>query len=208
MEVKMCDMGLPCGKCSESSGAAHEVSPPSPDWAENWAKDFHDTYERAAPKFGYETRKESAKPWAEVPENNRKLMIAVCAEVLCRFEKWRLTSGAAPSPPPELFDRFPSMDANVLIRIYSVACEMASGAAQEVSPREPLCPMCCKPAIMPVPPSELEVRELKAALNSIIEASLAIQDSSPCHICRPRDEYRHEEGCPIFLAERLLLNFD
>jgi hypothetical protein len=55
------------------------------DWAEKWAKDFHDTYERTAPRFGYETRKESAKPWEEIPEKNRKLMIAVCAEVLCRF---------------------------------------------------------------------------------------------------------------------------
>ena len=59
------------------------------DWAERWARDFHDTYERTAPQFGYETRPESAKPWAEVPEKNRKLMIAVCAEVLCRFMKWR-----------------------------------------------------------------------------------------------------------------------
>lgn len=52
--------------------------------AEMLAKLFHDTYERLAPQFGYETRKESAKPWAEVPENNRNLMTAVCAEVMSR----------------------------------------------------------------------------------------------------------------------------
>jgi gas vesicle protein len=53
---------------------------------EAWAIDFHETYERLAPSFGYETRKESAKPWKEVPENNRQLMIAVIIEVLGRFE--------------------------------------------------------------------------------------------------------------------------
>lgn len=46
------------------------------------AQRFHETYERLAPSFGYETRKASAVAWNEVPENNRKLMIAVCAELL------------------------------------------------------------------------------------------------------------------------------
>lgn len=49
--------------------------------AERLAQTFHETYERLAPNFGYETRKESAKPWAEVPEQNKRLMIAVCEEV-------------------------------------------------------------------------------------------------------------------------------
>jgi hypothetical protein len=53
--------------------------------AEAFAKMFHEAYERLAPEFGYETRKESAKPWEEVPEQNRKLMIATCADVLQRF---------------------------------------------------------------------------------------------------------------------------
>lgn len=52
--------------------------------AENLAQRFHETYERLAPSFGYETRKASAKPWAEVPEQNRRLMIAVCAELLAQ----------------------------------------------------------------------------------------------------------------------------
>ncbi len=43
---------------------------------------FHETYERLAPKMGYRTREESAKPWAEVPETNKALMTAVCAEIL------------------------------------------------------------------------------------------------------------------------------
>lgn len=45
------------------------------------AKAFHEVYERLAPSFGYETRKESSRPWAKVPEKNRRLMIAVCKEV-------------------------------------------------------------------------------------------------------------------------------
>jgi len=49
--------------------------------AERIAQKFHEVYERLAPQFGYVTRKESAKPWAEVPENNRNLMIAVCEEL-------------------------------------------------------------------------------------------------------------------------------
>ena len=55
------------------------------DWADVWAQDFHDTYERLAPRFGYATRPESAKPWAEAPEINKSLMRAVVAEVLLRF---------------------------------------------------------------------------------------------------------------------------
>ncbi len=48
---------------------------------EKLAKLFHDTYERLAPAFSYKTRKASAVPWAEVPPNNKGLMIAVAHEV-------------------------------------------------------------------------------------------------------------------------------
>lgn len=47
--------------------------------AEEIAKLFHETYERLAPQFGYKTRDASAVPWADVPENNRALMIATVA---------------------------------------------------------------------------------------------------------------------------------
>lgn len=50
--------------------------------AESLARSFHETYERLAPSFGYETREASAKPWANVPEQNKRLMIAVCGEIL------------------------------------------------------------------------------------------------------------------------------
>jgi hypothetical protein len=51
--------------------------------AEELAQVFHETYERLAPDHGYETRQESARPWADVPENNKNLMIDVAREVLC-----------------------------------------------------------------------------------------------------------------------------
>lgn len=47
-----------------------------PDAAEELARLFHETYEQLAPQFGYQTRKSSAKPWAEVPGENKRLMIA------------------------------------------------------------------------------------------------------------------------------------
>ncbi len=49
---------------------------------EQLAQLFHETYERLAPDHGYETREASAKPWADVPEQNRGLMVAVAGEVL------------------------------------------------------------------------------------------------------------------------------
>jgi hypothetical protein len=50
--------------------------------AEALARRFHETYERLAPDHGYETRKASAVPWEDVPEQNRSLMIAVAGEIL------------------------------------------------------------------------------------------------------------------------------
>jgi hypothetical protein len=58
------------------------------------ARRFHTVYESLAPKFGYETRKESAKPWSQVPEKNQNLMIAVCAQII---NDYGLSTGAHPS---------------------------------------------------------------------------------------------------------------
>jgi hypothetical protein len=52
--------------------------------AERVAKAFHESYERQAPSVGYETRKDSAVPWENVPEKNRELMIRVSADLLDR----------------------------------------------------------------------------------------------------------------------------
>lgn len=50
--------------------------------AERIASEFHRTYEELAPSFGYATREASAKPWQDVPDNNRNLMIAVAQSLL------------------------------------------------------------------------------------------------------------------------------
>ena len=50
--------------------------------AEAIARAFHKAYERLAPEFGYDTRTETAVPWDDVPEPNRKLMIAVVTELI------------------------------------------------------------------------------------------------------------------------------
>lgn len=49
---------------------------------EEIARAFHDTYERLAPAFSYETREESAVDWEDVPEDNRLLMIATVTQLL------------------------------------------------------------------------------------------------------------------------------
>jgi hypothetical protein len=50
--------------------------------AETLARRFHEAYERLAPTFDYVTREATAVPWDDVPEQNKRLMIAVCAEIL------------------------------------------------------------------------------------------------------------------------------
>jgi hypothetical protein len=50
--------------------------------AEDLARLFHEAYERLAPSFGYETREASRTTWELVPDRNKRLMIAVCAELL------------------------------------------------------------------------------------------------------------------------------
>lgn len=56
--------------------------------AESLAQLFHETYERRAPDFGYETRKATAVPWEEIPDDsaNKRLMIAVAEEVLAAVD--------------------------------------------------------------------------------------------------------------------------
>jgi hypothetical protein len=51
---------------------------------ERIARAFHEAYEQLAPMFGYETREASAKPWAEVPEQNRELMKAVVSALIVK----------------------------------------------------------------------------------------------------------------------------
>jgi hypothetical protein len=54
---------------------------------------FHETYERLAPQFGYETRPDTKAFDAESP--NGKLMIAVCGEVLTDYAAATANNGGA-----------------------------------------------------------------------------------------------------------------
>ena len=53
--------------------------------ADQLAREFHDTYERLAPTFGYETRPESRTRWDQVPEQNRMLMVATAAALISKL---------------------------------------------------------------------------------------------------------------------------
>jgi len=46
------------------------------------ARAFHEAYEELAPQHGYQTRKASAKPWEDVPDKNKALMIATVLKLL------------------------------------------------------------------------------------------------------------------------------
>ena len=50
--------------------------------SEKLAEQFHDAYEELAPAFSYKTRKASAVPWKDVPEQNKHLMVAVAERVM------------------------------------------------------------------------------------------------------------------------------
>ena len=65
------------------------------------AREFHWHYERLAPRFGYGTRPESAKPWDEIPQANRDLMVAVVETLLDRG----IIAASGPTeadPPPSV----------------------------------------------------------------------------------------------------------
>jgi hypothetical protein len=53
--------------------------------AELLARTFHESYERLAPSFGYDTRDDSRQPWEQVPEQNRKLMVATAEAVITKL---------------------------------------------------------------------------------------------------------------------------
>lgn len=77
--------GWGCPRCIEIARAVSQPSEPR----ERLARKFHEAYERLAPSFGYATRKESAVPWEQVPEANRKLMMAVAGEVQAEISPLR-----------------------------------------------------------------------------------------------------------------------
>ena len=76
-----------CPSCQQKItwNSTTDRKPHSAGAAERLAQVFHETYERLAPAYGYETRKESAVPWRAVPEQNKALMIATVREVFKTF---------------------------------------------------------------------------------------------------------------------------
>lgn len=42
---------------------------------------FHDTYERLGPSFGWDTQQRCKREWADLPPENKHLMVATCKEV-------------------------------------------------------------------------------------------------------------------------------
>jgi len=52
------------------------------DDEEDLARAFHTIYERLAPLYGYETRKETAVSWDELQNPNKELMLATCREII------------------------------------------------------------------------------------------------------------------------------
>lgn len=145
---------------------------------ETVAQTFHEAYERLAPDFGYATRKASAVPWADVPEPNRSLMVAVAGEVLAtldaaRAEAGRLDVGDATalelvhSRLEELADDMDSVDAGAVFAIrlraawreyYAALAAQPQPAASQPSPEPGLdangtrCPHCLGPAVRTTDP--------------------------------------------------------
>lgn len=66
---------------------------------EQLAKYFHDEYERMAPAFNYETRRETAVPWDNLLPSNKELMTAVATSVLLQFfpEHLKVNTGGTPN---------------------------------------------------------------------------------------------------------------
>lgn len=79
---------------------------------------FHEAYEDLAPEHGYKTRDASRKPWADIPETNKALMIATARRVRLRLAQETLT---ARRTRPEEEDRLPdyllqgAMPAEILV---------------------------------------------------------------------------------------------
>jgi hypothetical protein len=80
---------------SESPVAAEPSDDERERRYEQIAKEFHQTYEDLAPGFGYRTRQESAKPWRDVPSNNKRLMVATIKALI----EERVIAFASPPVP-------------------------------------------------------------------------------------------------------------
>lgn len=107
------------------------------------AQQFHDAYERLAPDFKYSTREASAKPWSDVPPENRALMIAVAQEILDGvlapiIENARLTREAK-QRVDEILEKA-TIDGAVIARIAEHATALAARVPIEIERPRPLRP--------------------------------------------------------------------
>lgn len=57
---------------------------------ERVARRFHDIYEQLAPSFGWKTQEQSAVAWSELPDENRKLMIATVGVIMQELSQEKL----------------------------------------------------------------------------------------------------------------------
>ncbi len=78
-EAGECEYPAEAVRMAYALGKADASKPVEP---EDLARKFHEIYERLAPEYGYKTREASAVHWDDVPEGNKRLMIAVCKEIL------------------------------------------------------------------------------------------------------------------------------
>lgn len=98
--------------------------------AEQIARLFHETYERLAPKYGYKTRKASRVPWEEVPEANKRLMVAVAREVY--YEIAYLIGERVEEMASEVVDYGDDENAcNEWLRIFDHVSEVATNLDDE-----------------------------------------------------------------------------
>jgi hypothetical protein len=93
------------------------------------AQAFHEAYEDLAPGFSYTTRKASAKPWDEVPENNKGLMTATVQRLL---DRGVITGTPAPEKQPVIV---PEGGAIALRPAWSSTVVVASHGAIPVETR-------------------------------------------------------------------------
>lgn len=74
------------GMCEQCAGVG-PMAPAVKAKPEQLAEKFHNLYEQLAPEHGYETRKESAVTWENVPAKNKALMIDVCKHLLATCQE-------------------------------------------------------------------------------------------------------------------------
>ena len=100
--------------------------------AERIARRFHESYERLAPEHAYQTREASAKPWDQVPEQNRELMVAVVEELLGQGDIELGVLADAEAGPRSHFEIYESADGDHRWRLRAANGEVvASGEGFE-----------------------------------------------------------------------------